>query len=65
MSVGIDDVRLCEMLPINLRHEEQRLYTRGAGLLDAPLQLAIHREVDFSTTVGTRGFDLDHQVLFT
>ena len=51
------------MLPINLRHEEQRLCTRGAGLLDAPLQLTIHREVDFSTTVGTRGIDLDHQVL--
>ena len=53
------------MLPINLRLEEQRLYTRGAGLLDAPLQLAIHREVDFLTTVGTRGIDLDRQVLVT
>ena len=55
------------MLPINLRYEKQWMHTStwGAGLLDAPLQLAIHREVDFSTTVGTRGIDLDHQVLVT
>ena len=65
MSVGVNDVRLCEMLPINLWYEEQRLCTRGAGPLDAPVQFAIHREVDFLTTVGTPGFDLDHQVLFT
>jgi len=65
VSVGVNDVRLCEMLPINLRYEEQRLCTRGAGPLDGPVQFAIHREVDFSTTVGTRAFDLDHQVLVT
>ena len=65
MSVGVNDVRLCEMLPINLRYEEQRMHTSGTGLLDAPVQFAIHPEVDFLTTVGTRGFDLDPQVLFT
>ena len=55
------------MLPINLRHEEQWLHTntRVTRLLDAPVQFAIHREVDFSTTVDTCALDLDHQILVT